>query len=769
MQFVSNANHPNRHRLWLLSLLLLLSQLASCGGEQFVLVTVLGTDAETSGFVASARLDGVLVVDSQRFPSNPPYFHLTLPSSSQGQLEVLIEALDGDACTRAQGRGAVHIDKNGQATVDVFLTKQPFATCPVRVLLPDAAQSRVVSMGGELDCTGSCVRPIRKGSSLALHVDPATGEHLLGFRLPCVGTEPCQVTVSKPTDVEVAVVKAQVCSPDAVCWDRPSPQGQTLRGLWGPSPRDIWAVGDAGSILHFDGISWVSTAVVSSETLNGMWGSATDRAWAVGEHGAILRYDGKQWASVASPTIESLRSIWGSSGSDIWAVGENGALIHYDGATWSQQAIGTTMAFSAVFGTGPRDVWAMGYGSQSFHYDGLKWNAVPMGSTLLVVGIWGASPSDLWAVGYDYTSRTGVILHSSGQTWIRYFATSGPRLYSVFGSPQGDVFAVGELGMLLRLAKGRWETLPPLTTNRLLSGALFSTQLGLAVGEGGTTLRFDGLAWKLASDGDITNLFAVSASEASDLWLVGDAGRVLHAHGGLFDRVPSTTTDPLRGVYAAKSDDVWIVGDFGTVLHYGGQRIDLVTSGVSTDFRGVYGFGSKDIWMVGRAGLLLHYDGQGFARTDTGLTQALHAVGGSSGSDVWAVGEQGVILHLVDGEWQRSWSRTGDTLRAVWAASPSEVWIVGDNGVIIRYNGSSYEYDFVGDERNPITLLGIAGQPGGEVYIVGQSGKMFRFDRTAWRAVESGTSGALSAVAKDQSGRYWFAGQGGAILHRDPK
>ena len=134
--------------------------------------------------------------------------------------------------------------------------------------------------------------------------------------------------------------------------------------------------------------------------------------------------------------------------------------------------------------------------------------------------------SDLWAVGYDYTSRTGVILHSSGQTWIRYFATSGPRLYSVFGSPQGDVFAVGELGMLLRLAKGRWETLPPLTTNRLLSGALFSTQLGLAVGKAVRRWLLMDSRWKLASDGDITNLFAVSASEASDLWLVGDAGRV---------------------------------------------------------------------------------------------------------------------------------------------------------------------------------------------------------------------------------------------------
>ena len=97
---------------------------------------------------------------------------------------------------------------------------------------PDAAQSRVVSMGGELDCTGSCVRPIRKGSSLCASRRASHWRTSAGFRLPCVGTEPCQVTVSKPTDVEVAVVKAQVCSPDAVCWDRPSPQGQTLRGLW---------------------------------------------------------------------------------------------------------------------------------------------------------------------------------------------------------------------------------------------------------------------------------------------------------------------------------------------------------------------------------------------------------------------------------------------------------------------------------------------------------------------------------------------------------
>ena len=174
-------------------------------------------------------------------------------------------------------------------------------------------------------------------------------------------------------------------------------------------------------------------------------------------------------------------------------------------------------------------------------------------------------------------------------------------------------------------------------------------------------------------------------------------------------------------------DSVWIVGDFGTILHFSNQRMDLIPSGTRVDLLGVYGFGEQDVWFVGRGGMLLHYDGQGLSQVDTGLPMALMAVGGASSADAWAVGEQGVMLHKVNGEWRRSYSRTGDTLRAVYAASPSEVRIVGDNGVIIRYTGSAYEYDFVGDEKHPITLLGVWGSPSGELITVGQGGAMFRF------------------------------------------
>jgi hypothetical protein len=36
-------------------------------------------------------------------------------------------------------------------------------------------------------------------------------------------------------------------------WQNPVPQGNHLRGVWGSSGSDVFAVGDDGTILHYDG------------------------------------------------------------------------------------------------------------------------------------------------------------------------------------------------------------------------------------------------------------------------------------------------------------------------------------------------------------------------------------------------------------------------------------------------------------------------------------------------------------------------------------
>jgi len=48
--------------------------------------------------------------------------------------------------------------------------------------------------------------------------------------------------------------------------------------------------------------------------------------WAVGAAGALLHFDGVSWASIPSPTSNDLRGVWGSGPCDVWAIGD--AVYH---------------------------------------------------------------------------------------------------------------------------------------------------------------------------------------------------------------------------------------------------------------------------------------------------------------------------------------------------------------------------------------------------------------------------------------------------------
>ena len=55
--------------------------------------------------------------------------------------------------------------------------------------------------------------------------------------------------------------------------------------------------------------------------------------WAVGQGGSIIHWDGGAWSAVNSPSTSELYGVWGSGPNDVWAVGENHVVLHYDGAT----------------------------------------------------------------------------------------------------------------------------------------------------------------------------------------------------------------------------------------------------------------------------------------------------------------------------------------------------------------------------------------------------------------------------------------------------
>ncbi len=119
----------------------------------------------------------------------------------------------------------------------------------------------------------------------------------------------------------------------------------TLWGVWGASNAEMWAVGGSiergatSVILHYDGSTWEPVADVGrpDELLFKVWGSAADHAFAVGSAGALLRWDGMTWNRTDVPADWRLVTVHGRSANDIYAVGGLGRslLVHFDGTEWT--------------------------------------------------------------------------------------------------------------------------------------------------------------------------------------------------------------------------------------------------------------------------------------------------------------------------------------------------------------------------------------------------------------------------------------------------
>ena len=67
----------------------------------------------------------------------------------------------------------------------------------------------------------------------------------------------------------------------------------------------------------------------TSNLLTGFWGSSSSNVFAVGEGGTILHYDGRAWSAMSSRTRGYIGGVWGSFSSDVFAVLLDGRILRY--------------------------------------------------------------------------------------------------------------------------------------------------------------------------------------------------------------------------------------------------------------------------------------------------------------------------------------------------------------------------------------------------------------------------------------------------------
>jgi hypothetical protein len=175
-----------------------------------------------------------------------------------------------------------------------------------------------------------------------------------------------------------------------------------LNAVWSSSPTDVFAVGDSGFVVHYDGTAWTPQTSGTTQHLNAVWGSGSGTGaaiFAVGNGGTILSFDGSSWHAQTSSTTQPLYGIGGTSAVDVFAVGGGGTILHYDGTAWTTQVSGSTQTLRGVWGNSGSLVYAIGDASTILRYDGTNWTSQTAGASMDLRGVWGSSPTNVFAIG----------------------------------------------------------------------------------------------------------------------------------------------------------------------------------------------------------------------------------------------------------------------------------------------------------------------------------------------------------------------------------
>ena len=254
---------------------------------------------------------------------------------------------------------------------------------------------------------------------------------------------------------------------DGVKWNYHSwPEGGAS-GIFGFSSNDIWIVGDysnRGFIGHFNGTSWTEYRsdyfLARGDTvypLRAVWGSSPDNVWAVGDKGTIIRWDGSEWKKTASPIDIRLNDILGVSSREIYAISisitNQSKLIRYDGNTWEDVTLllpNYPRSFTSLWFDRSGSGYLVGNNITTFQRG--TFNTSSFRPDRFLLAVQGKNSVDVIAVG-----QTGRVIHFNGIGWSNYpelwDANIGNELRGIYMG-ENKIIIVGKISAGAIIIKG---------------------------------------------------------------------------------------------------------------------------------------------------------------------------------------------------------------------------------------------------------------------------------------------------------------------------
>lgn len=440
-----------------------------------------------------------VVTSEQRVPRGNDKLWIWLPADIEGVAKVEILALTSRGCSAGTGSGqGVMVDQ--RASVTVQMGNADRIACPIKIAADGGSDALVTSLPLGIDCGKVCEHFFSE--SVTLTASPGRYSPFVAWTgCDSVSGTTCVVQdVSAPRTVRASF--QDLCVAQGACQEQ-SPTKANLLSITGRSSSDIWAVGENGTTVHFDGAKWTAVASGKNCTLRSLWQSGT-QLWAVGSAGCILLRPlndvtstwtdkslpigsdlfsiaglpdeslvwvggGNLWGTTnrgatwraASPSVPGITGIVAMTKPMFRALASNGYLHDYDQGTdtWIQAQSGYGGTVIGLQYRGSGELWSLSAGrllrttSAILAESECATDDATMGRTLR--GLWTGSNQLIWAVGVSGLIMSCPPSGSIPATTYSVAADLRRNLSAVWGNPGDGVYAVGDGGLILRLPRER--------------------------------------------------------------------------------------------------------------------------------------------------------------------------------------------------------------------------------------------------------------------------------------------------------------------------
>ena len=545
-----------------------------------------------------------------------------------------------------------------------------------------------------------------------------------------------EADIASASSVEVTVKlhSTQVCNPLGWCWSNPLPQGNRLNAFSAPDAKTVWAVGDGGMVLRWNG--WYSKKIEvsirgsSQPTMLGVWAKDFDQAWVVGELGSIAQCTGSSCVQVFEAgtfftnTTNLLQAVYGFDSNNVWVAGVNIVLRCSDTGCLTISGAPSAL-FSSIWGSDPEQMWVSGDGGNLLKCGGVSCVSIPSKTQSPIHKIWGIDANNIWAL-----SDNGIVKCVNNECSYISVGSAGVGLNSIWASDINHAWVVGA---------------------------------------GGSVYKCTDNACTFIQTGASSVLFSIWGSDTENVWAVGPNSTVVRCSGGTCSTISPMTAEPLMYTWGTDINQFHAISLYGKILTCNDGTCAVRPSQAQyasryASMNAIWGGDGSNVWVAGDSGLIFKCDHQACSSVASKTANNITAAWGSDINNIWFVGHNGTVIKCNDTICTPIPSGTTKALFALWGVNANTIWAVGEGETIIKCNNAACSVISTGVSNRSLTSIwGPLGVD--NVWIVGYNGAMFNCVNNMCVSKSSGTSAHLTSTWGPASGaEFWAVGWMGTVL-----